>query len=389
MKRNISKLLAATLFLAGSGQAFSAELGTDANTTVSNTVSIAWKVGGIQQTAPADPTQTVEFLVDRKVNVTATGDSVGSIAPGTTQVMLTFQVTNKTNDTGDFLLTAVPGGDFTLSNVKMYVDTSDTTFTAGTDDVTEGDYIDDLGEDVTRNVYVFADIPLTATDAQAATITLTAQAYDKAGTVAAHPIGNVLTETAAADVKTVVENVFADGDSDGAGTADEDQDGRFGAVGTYTVSATSIAVNKEYKVIWDGFSAAGEEKAVPGAVILYCITIHNQGATAADHIDVSDQISDVAKTTYLPDTVVALTNGGPGGIRVASSASAPTCSAAAFLAATAVDDDATDETDDENVDVVASGIVGQYDAGTHTISSSVKQLSGSSYTTTMFKVTIN
>ena len=294
MNRTTLKLLAfSILSIAGMQQAM-ADVGTNANATISSTVTVNWKVGGVSQTQPTVPATT--FVVDRKVNVTMTGNTQSSLSPGQTGVMLTFLVTNKTNDTADFKLSYEKGETlFNLSNVKVYVEADgDNTFTDGVDNVVanEKDYIDDLAEDTGKTVYVFADIASDAANTESATITLMAQAVVDA--TIASPVA--LAESAV-DGAGTVENVFADGD--GPHSLDGAEDGRFSATGTYTVSSTSINVSKTYKVLSDGFSTAGQEKPIPGAVVLYCITVENAGTVNADHIGVSDAIPN--STTYQTD----------------------------------------------------------------------------------------
>ena len=380
MKHSTLKRLALSILaIAGMQQAFGAELGTNADTDVTNTVVITWKVAGVAQTAPTpteQPAMAVSFKVDRKVNLTMTGSTQNSISPGQAGVMLTYVVTNKTNDTADFVLAYEKGEtDFTLSNVHMYVEADgNNTFDDGVDNVVGNEitYIDDLGEDIGRTVYIFADIAGDAANTEAATITLKAQAVDKSGT-AGSP-GTALAETAGVDVAGSVDNVFADGD--GPHSLDTDQDGEYSATGTYNISGTNINVSKSYTVLSDGFSAAGQEKPIPGAIVLYCITVQNAGTVNADHIGVSDAVP--GSTTYQTD--------GDTGIRVfEEQASAPTCDAATFLTGTALDDDSVDESGDDNP--VGAVAYGSFSA--NTINTMVPALSASKFTTTMFKVKID
>ena len=380
MKHSTLKRLALSIVaIAGMQQAFGAELGTDANTDVTNTVVVSWKVGGVQQTAPTpteQPGMEVSFKVDRKVNLTMTGSTQNAVSPGQTGVMLTYVITNKTNDVADFVLAMeMDQTDFGLSNIHMYVEADgNNTFDEGTDNVSGNEitYIDDLGEDAGRTVYIFANIAADAANTESATITLKAQAVDKSGTTASP--GTALVETLAADNAANVDNVFADGD--GPHSLDTDQDGEYSATGTYNISGTSINVSKSYTVLSDGFSAAGQEKPIPGAIVLYCITVENAGTVNADAIGVSDDVP--SSTTYQTD--------GDTGIRVyTEQASAPACTDTAFLAGTALDDDSSNETNDD--DPTGATLKGSYD-GTSIITL-VPLLSAGKFTTTMFKVKID
>jgi len=67
--------------------------GTAAGTSVSNTATVTFKVGGTPQT-PVSHVPTT-FLVDRKINLTVAqlGSSV-TVAPGSNDQVLAFTVTN-------------------------------------------------------------------------------------------------------------------------------------------------------------------------------------------------------------------------------------------------------------------------------------------------------
>ena len=135
---------AAALAVVGASPAFAA--GTAAGSTITNTVTVNYQVGGVSQTATG---ASNTFTVDRKVNLTVAevGNSTTQVSPGQTAAVTTFLVTNTSNATLDFALAAVQqaggaaphGGtdSFQATNVKIYVDTNaNGTYDSGTD--TEG-----------------------------------------------------------------------------------------------------------------------------------------------------------------------------------------------------------------------------------------------------------
>ena len=126
--------------------------GTSAGTTITNTVTVDYKVGTISQTAK---TATNSFKVDRKVNVLVeTQDSATvQVTPGQAQVATKFKVTNLSNTTLDFALTAAQlsgttakhGGtdnfDVTISGIYVDTNNSDKILTVSSKGITEDEVI--------------------------------------------------------------------------------------------------------------------------------------------------------------------------------------------------------------------------------------------------------
>lgn len=313
-----TRLLVAGLLLGGVQTAFAADLGTNANTNIVNQASVSFEVGGTLQTAA--PSNSAEFVVDRKIDVLVDAVAGASVAPLATNKTLTFNVTNKTNDTLDFILSLeqLTGDNFDATTPAIWVDTNGN----GTLDLTDPDgagplaadiqvsYINDLAEDATIKVWVVSDIPDEGTDpgevqdGDTSDIALTAQAADPTGTMGSP--GAALTETAGADQPTVVDNVFAD--AAGSATGDVAEDGKHSDTATYTVGAATVTVSKSMKVVYEdaanstNFSEgsstayAANLKPIPGALIEYCILVQNAGGQSADNVTITDPL-DVDPTT--------------------------------------------------------------------------------------------
>jgi uncharacterized repeat protein (TIGR01451 family) len=99
--------------------------------------------------------------------------------------------------------------------------------------------------------------------------------------------GAVITSTAGANTAGV-ETVLADD----TGAQDSDNDGVFGATGSYTVSAATLSVSKTSRVISDPVNATTNPKAIPGATIEYCVVIGNAaGSATATNVTVTDPLS--------------------------------------------------------------------------------------------------
>lgn len=280
------KLLVATSAISvatlGANPAFAADLGTDAGTSITNTVSVAYNVGGTAQTAETD---SDIFVVDRKVNlVVARSDTANSsVAPNATQQAVTYTVSNQTNDTIDVLLTSEQPGtdDFDVTGtVTFYLDDGDGVYDAGDTLITS---INDLAEDVTVTVHAVANIPGGVATGDLADLILIGQVADAASGVA------FVDNSDDADDPTLVQNVFAD--AAGTGSGDTAGDGYHSATDTYEVSAADISVSKTSKILWDPVNGSTNPKAIPGAIVEYCIAVANAaGGASATGVAISDTI---------------------------------------------------------------------------------------------------
>lgn len=287
---------ALSLVVSGAAQAAT---GTAAGTTVTNTASVAYSVGGVAQTPVNSNAAT--FLVDRKVNLTVAqvGGQATTVDAGATNQAIAFTVTNNTNSVQDFrlfatqqnslILTLLGHSDsFDVDNLRVFVDVNGNgTYDSGTDTAT---YIDELAPDATVTVFLVADIPNSLPANPFAGVGLTAVAAT-GGTGGS--LGADLTASLLADVSGSVDNVFADA----AGTIDLNRDGRFSAVGEYDVGSATIQVTKTAVTISDPVNLALLPKAIPGAIVEYCIQVKNAGNGTATNIAITDAIP--ANSTYL------------------------------------------------------------------------------------------
>ena len=263
--------------------------GIRAGTDITNNVTVTYEVGGVEQT---EETASDTFAVDRRVNVTVTVvDTPKPVNPGEDDAFLTFDVTNLSNDIVDLDLDAVltdgtqadiNGGAATFT---VYEDTNDNgTFDAADQVIT---FLDEVATDETLRVFVVSDIELTAENGDDFDVTLTADAHAAGGTGA---LGAELTESAGDSTdQSVVDTVLADG----AGATDNANDGDFSAEGTFVVAGAAVSVTKSSSVISDPVNNTTNPKAIPGAVIEYCIAVENaSGAATATAISVVDELPD-------------------------------------------------------------------------------------------------
>jgi uncharacterized repeat protein (TIGR01451 family) len=292
------RLLATASVLAVSAIAVSPAFaaGTTAGTTVTNNVTLDYKVGGVDQNQVS---ASDSFTVDRKVNLTVTENgSTTTVSPGQLAAVTSFSVANASNAPLDLALavTQLSGGsaahggtdNFNVTGPKIYLDSNNnSSYDAGSD--SEITYLDQLAADDSKTVFVVADIPLGRATGDVAGIRLSATASEA---TAAGSLGATITQTSGANTSGV-DTVFADTASDGNALRDGihfDED-------DYTVLAASLTATKTSRVISDPFNGSTDPKMIPGAVVEYCIAVANAaGSATATGISVSDDLPD--ETSY-------------------------------------------------------------------------------------------
>ncbi|HEX8625068.1 MAG TPA: hypothetical protein VF782_08305 [Allosphingosinicella sp.] len=298
MTRNM-RLLASASVLAATAVAASPALaaGTTAGTTVTNSVTLDYKVGGIDQ---AQVSTSNQFTVDRKVllTVTETGNSPTQVAPGQSAAVTVFSVTNSSNAPLDFGLAASqPNGgagphtgtdNYDVGNAKIYADTNaNGSYDPGTDQETS--YLDQVAADTSRTVFIVADVPLGRATGDTAVVRLTATAAE--ATASGSKGATVIQSTGANTVE--MDTVFADADTGG----NVARDGKHFADDDYMVKTATLTVTKTSRVISDELNGTTDPKMIPGAVVEYCIAVANaSGGETATGITISDEVPD--ETTY-------------------------------------------------------------------------------------------
>lgn len=257
--------------------------GTRVGTTISNTATVDYRVGGIDQT---EETASDSFEVDRKVTfvINRVLDPVTVVSPGEANAVITFDVTNLSNDTIDLALAAaqLTGDDFNADNVRIFIGAANAVYDGSQ---TQSSLIDELPEDETRRVFLVSDIPLGRANGAIANLTLAGTAY--AG--GAPGQGALLTSSAGANTAGV-ETVLAEAADAEGGSANN---GVYTARGTYEVSAATLSVAKTSRVVEDPVNGTSNPKAIPGAVVEYCIAVSNAaGSATATNVVVTDVLPD-------------------------------------------------------------------------------------------------
>ncbi|HEX8400773.1 MAG TPA: hypothetical protein VF628_03630 [Allosphingosinicella sp.] len=347
-KRLLASASGVALAVLGASAAQAA--GTTAGSTITNNVTLNYKVGGVDQT---EVKASDTFTVDRKVNlnVAEEGTTTTSVSPGQKSAVTSFLVTNTSNAPLDLALAATQAGvsaahggtdNFDATNVRIFLDTNDNgTFDTGTDTLVT--YLDQIAADVTRRVFVLADVPIGSKTNDVAAVRLSATAAEA---TAAGSLGATIVQTSGANTAGV-DTVFADTNTAG-NTA---RDGIHFAVDDYTVSAAAITATKTSRVISDPINNTTDPKMIPGSVVEYCIAVSNAaGSATATNLAISDALP--TETTYLSSF----------GVLVGGTVTGSTCNA-----------------DGSNSGAHANG----------TVSGSLASLAAGATRTVLFRVTLN
>jgi uncharacterized repeat protein (TIGR01451 family) len=298
LNRSVALLLAAAA-LAG-GQAHAA--GTPAGTSITNTATATYSVGG----TPAAPVAgSVVITVDELISVRVTPPAApASVASPDSNRVLAFVVTNVGNGQESFTLApgyTVPGDAFDPTPGgagTLFLDVnSDGQYTPGTDTAIGGPVT--LNPDQSVNVLLLANVPAGQVDGAQGKATLTA-ASTTPGAAGAAP-GTVLPGQGAGGVDAMV--------GVGPGGATDSGADDFGT-GTYQVTSGLVGLAKTLLAVTDPFGNAcavtgGNQSGclVPGATLEYriTVTVTSAAAAVAQNLAITDNIP--AHTTYVAGSI--------------------------------------------------------------------------------------
>jgi len=325
MSDQLRRLKKSAFVLAAGGAMFAVSAanaaGTDAGTSVSNSFTLDYKVGGVDQAQIDTSGAPTTFTVDRKVDVTVSTAANATVTPGQTGADLVFGVTNTGNDNIAYRLSLTDVGadsfDIGTYAARYYVDAGgDGVFTPGVDDAGAGvaytlgaGVTADVAPDATIWVVISGDVPGSATNGQTDGVNLVADSYYPAASrdsaYSATP-GTNITAAVSNAMNGAADSVLADA----AGVSDAANDGAHSSTATYTVSAAALSASKMVAVVATNPTNCATDAiaggfAAPGACVEYVISASNSAAASATATNIA--ISDV-----LPDEVqfVAATQSG-------------------------------------------------------------------------------
>ena len=300
--------------------------GTTAGTAVDNLATVNYDVGGNPQTliesAPGAGNSTpgatfgtvTTFVVDNRVDFTLVqvGAAHTVVSPGDTDAFVEFTLTNTGNSAMDFRMLATQLGsgdgavnllvdtDVDMGNVRVRVGNG-----GGVPVLGDLAYVDEILEDGSVTIYVFADAGFALSNADIANLELEATAA--AAGVAATLGADLVDDAGNPDDPAVIDIVFADGVVAPPGLGDGVESDRDG----FQVDSAALNITKVATVVFDPFNDTTFPKAIPGAIVEYVITVVNTGALDADNVVITDAIdTDVNYITdfYAGDDVLIVNN---------------------------------------------------------------------------------
>ncbi len=299
--------------------------GTDAGTSVSNSFTLDYQVGGVPQTQIDTSGTPTLFTVDRKTDLTVTTVSNATVSPGQIGARVVYGVLNAGNDNTAWRLSvkdiAADTFDIASYTAVYFTDAgNDGVFTPGVDDAGAGTAYT-LGAGVTANVapdarlwvVLTGNIPAGATNGQFDDVALIANSFYPTASLDPAYASTPGTEITAAGANTLTgaaQDVLADGAGTAGAPEDVANDGAHSSTARYTVAAAAVTANKTVAVVATNpvncaTDAIGGGFAAPGACVEYVISASNGAGAAATATNIA--ISDI-----LPDEVqwVAATQSG-------------------------------------------------------------------------------
>ncbi|WP_076071349.1 DUF11 domain-containing protein [Sphingomonas montana] len=310
-ERGVRRLLRAGAGLAAMGSAGSAIAApTIAGTVITNQAQATYTVNNI----PATASSTVaSFVVDRKVAFTTVSAQATTtkVSIGQANVVTTFTLTNITNGTQDFILEPeqlnLPTGvligtdNFNVDNIRVFVDSNNNqTYDIGVD---TGVFIDELAPDTSVTVFIVGDVGSPANPEQAfVALHATVAAGGATGTPGAALNS---TDLALLNREGVEDIVFADDDSDGLALGDLPRNGQGRAYAAYEIGTRAVALTiaKSARFVSDGVNLLTPARALPGAIVEYCLTVTNTTPLVpANSVALTDIVP--ANTTFVPGSIL-------------------------------------------------------------------------------------
>lgn len=277
--------------------------GTTAGTDVDNLATVNYEVGGNAQTeiessptgnsVPGANGTPTSFEVDNRVDFTVAqvGAAHTPVFPGETDAFAEFTLTNDGNSPMDFRLVALQLGsgdgavnlltdtDDDMANVRVRVGNG-----GSAPVLADLDYVDEIAEDATVTIYVFADAGLSLSNGDIANLEL--QATAATAGVALTLGADLVDDAGSLDDPAAVDIVFADGVVTPPGLGDGVESDRDG----FEVSSATLEISKVATVVFDPFNDTTNPKAIPGAIVEYVITVDNTGTEDADNVVITDFI---------------------------------------------------------------------------------------------------
>lgn len=273
----MNKLISWTsVFLASLFAMQSYGAGTSAGTSISNTASVSYEVGGSTITADSDP---VTVTVQELINVTIISQDSGNVSVSSpeTGAELKFQVTNTGNGNEAFIINQVNiGGDeFDVTLSTIYLDDGDGVYEPGTDDVAyDNSTPSTIAPDASITIWVTSDIPDSLNNNDTSEVQVSALSKTFSDDGQDNPdAGDVVSGGGDSSTDAVYGSAAANADD----------------TATFVVSAIQVTILKAISSITDQF---GTSQPVPGAEVVYTLTVTVTGTGDAESVTATDPLPD-------------------------------------------------------------------------------------------------
>ncbi|MBN1378221.1 MAG: hypothetical protein JXA04_03205 [Gammaproteobacteria bacterium] len=262
--------------------------GVPANTTISNTATVDYEIGGVAATANA----TVTFTVVELLDVSLLWQDAANVSSSSRQnnVVITYELTNIGNGSDQYLLAvdgAIAGDDFDIApiDLEIWIDNGDGLWSSATDTLYTGANGPVLNGGVAGSdaivIFVVADVQAGLSAGELSNIQLNATS-DTANT--AGQTGNVGAEIIGAGDGGVNANVGLTG-------------AIANAAGTIEIVSSGVSINKSVTVI----DTLGGNDPHTGAILRYRLDVQISGSVAIDNLIIVDPTP--AVTTYTPGSI--------------------------------------------------------------------------------------
>ena len=275
----MNKLISWTsVFLASLFAMQSYGAGTGAGTTISNTASVSYEVGGATVNADSDP---VTITVQELINVTIISQDSGNVSVSSpeTGAKLKFQVTNTGNGDEAFIFNQVGLGNtaanrFEAIPSKIYIDDGDGVFDPSIDVEYDNSAPTSIAPDDSITIWVTSDIPdsLNNNDTSQVQVSASSKTFSDDGQDSPNA-GDVVTGGGTSSTDAVYGSAAANADD----------------TATFVVSAIEVSIVKGIISITDQF---GTSQPVPGAEVVYSLTVTVTGTGDAESVTVTDSLPD-------------------------------------------------------------------------------------------------
>ncbi len=270
-------ILWSSVFLASLFAMQSYGAGTSAGQVISNQASVTYDVGGGTATSNSE---VVTVTVQELINVTIVSQDSNNVSVSSPQTgaELIFQITNTGNGDEAFIINQVNiGGDeFDVSlSTTIYLDDGDGIYEPGSDDIAyERDALPSIAADESITIWVVSDIPASLNNNDTSQIQVSALSKTFSDDNQSAPnAGDVVTSGGDSSTDAIYGSDAANADD----------------TATFLVSAIQVTITKAISSITDQF---GNSQPIPGAEVVYSLTVTVTGTGDAENVTASDPLPD-------------------------------------------------------------------------------------------------